>query len=100
MGQTTVAKASKCPKCNQQGDKISEKPSADPKYVVHVYQCNYKLCTWYDTTWIVAVDEDGVVPERDIGHIKKAFPKLPEITDAQHQKLLEDFDDLDPDVRA
>ena len=97
MGETTIATASKCPKCNQQGEQIAKNQSAPDakgkRYDVLTFKCTYRLCTWLDTNWIVAVDEDGKVPERDTGHIAKSFPDMPEISEMRRQKMLETYDD-------
>ena len=93
MPDTTLSKASKCPKCNNVGDLILQKPTNDPRYTGNVYKCMYKLCLWYDTTWVVTVDEDGKGHMRDIGHTQKIYPALKKITDEQRRILRETFDD-------
>ena len=94
MSETTLATAKKCPKCNQVGEQVGEAPTSDPKYTGYVFTCLYKLCVWFETNWIVTVDEDGKVPVRDTGHIKKSFPALPEITPEQRKQIRENFDDV------
>ena len=93
MAETTLATASKCPKCNNTGDLISKQPTEVPQLTGHVYECKYKLCVWFNTRWIVTVDEDGKVPTRDPGHDPARFPALPKITDKQREKVLDWIED-------
>ncbi len=90
---TTLATASKCPKCNNVGELIKKAPTEDPKLTGHVFQCNYKLCTWLNTRWIVTVDDDDKVQTRDPGHDPKRFPTVEPITDKQQEHVLDWIED-------
>ena len=92
--KTTQATASKCPKCNNVGDVVTEQPTENPKIKGIVYQCNYKLCEWYNSRWIITVDEDGFVPTRDIGHTPKRF-QLPPITPGQREQIKKTIERID-----
>ncbi len=91
---TTLDKAKKCPKCHNYGEQTHEGRTTDPKIKAYVFKCTHKVCLWYDTTWIVTVDEDGKVPMMDIGHTKKIWPSLRKITDEQRRRIRETFDDI------
>ena len=87
MTETTLKTAKKCPKCNNLGELIKQERTSDPELTGYVYQCNYKLCTWFGTRWVVTSDKNDVVPTRDIGHDPKRFPALPTITETQRERL-------------
>lgn len=93
MGETTLAVAKKCPKCNNVGTLVGEKPTSDPRLTGHIYMCETKTCLWGGTTWLVMVDENGKVPTMDIGHERKLFPKLPEISEERREQIMKGLAD-------
>ncbi len=91
---TSISTASKCPKCNNQGELVQSTPARRGMYESRIYKCTTKLCRWFDSNWLVQIDEDGNVPERDIGHVAKSFPNLPELSPEQLKRIREPkFDD-------
>ncbi len=90
---TTLATARKCPKCNNTGELILKQPTETPELTGYVYQCNYKLCVWLGTRWVVTVDKDDKVPTRDTGHDPKRFPVMPAITKEQRDHVLDWIED-------
>jgi len=92
--ETTLAKAKKCPKCNNLGEQVTQGPTTDPRYTGYIFKCTHKLCLWYDTTWAVTADDEDKVPMMDIGHTKKIFPARKEITEEQRKHIRETFDDV------
>lgn len=93
-GTTTHDSAKKCPKCGNYGTLVKEEKTLDLRYKGYVYTCENGRCTWAGTNWVVMVDEDGRVPMMDIGHTKKMFPKLKDITDAERARIRTTFDDV------
>ncbi len=87
MTETTLKTAKKCPKCGNTGEIITQGPTSDPELTGIVFQCDYRLCIWYGTRWVVTVDKDNKVPTRDTGHDPKRFPDLPTITEKQREHL-------------
>jgi len=77
----SLEQASKCPKCDEEGNKWNEKPSGRPGNKVLFFRCQNTTCEWGsqgedDMGWIVEVDPKGNVLERDPRD--KQFPSIPE----------------------
>lgn len=76
---TTFEEAKKCPKCGLPGDDASQQPvqaARGKRAVAHVIYCRNRLCKWFDTSWIVQVNEDGSIPEEYAGMGPKKYPAL------------------------
>ena len=94
MGETTTLEtASHCPRCNQKGELVLKSPTEDEKVTGYVYKCTTTLCVWFDTRWVVTVDDDDKVQTRDPGHDPKRFPAIPKITDKQREHVLDHIED-------
>lgn len=90
---TTLSTARQCPRCNTPGELITKAPTEDVKLTGYVFQCNNKVCPWFDTRWVVTVDDDDKVQTRDPGHDPKRFPAVQPITDKQQDGLLDWIED-------
>ncbi len=90
---TTLKTARKCPKCNKNGELIQKSPTEVPELTGYVFSCANKVCPWFNTRWVVTVDEDDKVPTRDIGHDPKRFPAVPTITEEQQEHVLDWIED-------
>ena len=73
---TTFEDAKRCPKCDRPGKDLGGKPAKRPGVKVHTIMCETELCKWYQTTWLVQVNEDGTIPEAYSQVGKKQFPKV------------------------
>ena len=69
MASYEVAKV--CPRCKHTGKLVGKK--REGRTTVHVFECITPRCKWYETTWIVGLNPDGTVQEREAGI--KEFPK-------------------------
>jgi hypothetical protein len=78
---TTFEEAKECPKCGKPGDDRRQTRSRNARgaYVTlhHIY-CVSELCPWYNTMYIVQVNEDGSIPEAYSGVLRggKAYPTI------------------------
>lgn len=73
---TTFEEAKVCPKCNKPGKDTATKSTAKRGVFVHIIQCETVLCPWYETTWLVQVNEDGSVPREYEQLGEKQYPLL------------------------
>lgn len=77
---TTFEEAKKCPKCGQPGEDMGSRkvqsPNSGKMVEIHSIYCRTQLCTWFDTMWIVQVNEDGTVPQAYSQLGRKQYPKL------------------------
>jgi len=73
--QTTLEEARSCPRCKYYGELVATNPGPR-RSKVYTYKCLTEVCPWYNTTWIVQVNEDGTIPQR--GKSAKEFPVLPD----------------------
>lgn len=82
---TTFEDAKKCPKCGQPGEDIGFKPGRSERggaVKVHTIMCRTQLCPWFNTGYLVQVNEDGSIPAAysgTSGGLKK-FPKISQET--------------------
>lgn len=64
MSQESIfEEAKRCPKCGKPGNDRTMYPA--PKVrgaMIHMIYCENKLCTWFDTCWMVQVNADGSIP--------------------------------------
>jgi hypothetical protein len=60
MSDSSYEEATRCPKCGTIGNARLKKVQGRGQ--VHTVYCENKLCTWYNTCWIVQVRADGTVP--------------------------------------
>lgn len=82
---TTFEEARRCPKCQQVGDKRSERFVGQGIKILLLF-CTNTRCTWYDTPWPVQVNPDGSIPDPP-RHRDKNFPKIPDLTDRVQSAL-------------
>jgi len=75
----TEEQAKRCPRCTVPGRVVNKRTirahGGDPAGMFTM-QCGNLKCRWYQTNWVVQVNTDGEVPERDSGHEPKSFPGL------------------------
>lgn len=94
MTSITFEEARRCPKCDQPGQ-VQEKEERTivandgKRATVRVVRCMNKRCRWFDTDWIIQVNDDGTVPVRE-GHQPKAYPSLPGMTTERAQEQADD----------
>ena len=78
-GQVDYETATHCPKCGMPGEVASRVPAPNARRrgtQVHYVYCRNEVCSWFNTNWIVQVNEDGSIPLRaDQG--EKVYPGLP-----------------------
>ena len=77
--QTTFEEASQCPKCKNPGMTTNEsKKRVIGRGTITFFQimCQTQLCPWYETVWIVQVNEDGSIPTAYAQNLKKQYPRL------------------------
>jgi hypothetical protein len=61
--ETSWEEATRCPKCGHPGKDEGWKPGKRRGVKVHSIRCeSTELCPWYNTTWLVQVNEDGTIP--------------------------------------
>lgn len=65
--------ASRCPRCQNQGQETSKKK--ERKFTNVVFTCKNPRCRWFETTWVVSVNSDGSITERT--EKPSDFPPLP-----------------------
>lgn len=81
----TIDEAKRCPRCSQAGQESGN--HRGPKGSrVYTFVCMNEVCPWYETGWIVQVNSDGTIPEREAG--PKEFEKLPNF-DANKERVEE-----------
>ncbi len=75
---TTFEEAKRCPKCDNPGEDMGvKKINKDGRRVqIHTIMCKTTLCRWYNTSYLVQVNEDGSIPEAYGQNLKKQFPRL------------------------
>jgi hypothetical protein len=73
MAQTTFEQAKLCQRCGQPGMDVGTSPSKKPGVKVHSIRCDNERCVWYNTVWLVQVNQDGSVPVAD-HHQERQFP--------------------------
>lgn len=74
--RTTYEEACLCPKCGQAGRVISIRAGRRPGVMLHMVQCVTELCNWFNTQYIVQVNEDGSVPQAYSQIGPKQFPGI------------------------
>jgi hypothetical protein len=88
----TWEEASKCPKCGEPGEETNRSAavvSGRPTGSVITLTCRNERCQWLNTSWIVQVDRNGTIPERQGGGDKQ-FPNLTPGQEAMARRMLED----------
>lgn len=92
MSQSTHEEASRCPRCQMPGLEASKNPG-DKRSTVYVYTCQNERCSWFETQWIVQVQEDGTVPIRPRGPrgAAKDYPIRSESKLAAGRRIMEDI---------
>lgn len=91
MSDTTFEEAKRCPKCDMPGDdkSVTTVTKGRRKVKVHTIYCRNSECKWYNTSWLVQVNEDGSIPQayQQIG--PKQFPKLSAESETRIQESIE-----------
>jgi hypothetical protein len=85
---STIEEASKCPRCGAQGFNASMSQGRRGSKV-YTYTCQNDTCSWYKTGWVVQVNADGTIPERQAG--PKEHPKPDSYAEAIAKKQIEDL---------
>ena len=90
---TTFEEAKVCPKCEMPGEDVSTskvRSSQSGKMVeIHMIYCRQKGCVWYNTSWIVQVNEDNTIPE-PYGQLgRKKYPKLSAESETKVREAME-----------
>lgn len=92
MSETTTWEiASRCPKCNEQGIDTGRTKQLRDRSQVRTLRCDNERCSWYDTTWIVQVNEDNTVPIRQ-AH-EKEFPNVSPLDYKRAQEAIRRIND-------
>ena len=79
--QTTWEEASRCPRCGHPGHDIATRPTQRRGTMAHTLRCeSSELCPWYNTTWVVNVNEDGSIPAPYSQVGPKAYPRVSQET--------------------
>ena len=107
---TSMDEASRCPRCKNPGEETSRTKARSPRtrqmQTVITFTCRSERCVWFNTSWIVQVDEDGNIPLRK-GKGEKQYPLLTpgQQTHARdeirqlHSMGLADAEDLPEEIR-
>jgi hypothetical protein len=78
----TFETAKLCPKCGLPGEDTGATPVISQQsgrpVKVHSIFCRNETCEWYNTNWIVQVNEDGSVPAPYSQLGEKQYPKASE----------------------
>jgi hypothetical protein len=86
---TTFEEAKRCPKCDKPGEDTGSKPTTKRGVKVHVIKCQTPLCSWYETTWLVQVNEDGSIPKAYEQLGDKQFPLASPETETRVQEAID-----------
>lgn len=76
---TTFEEAIKCPRCERPGQAVGSNKVRKPgRGTVEIFkiQCTTKLCKWFETIYLVQINEDGSIPEAHGQNLQKQFPRL------------------------
>jgi hypothetical protein len=88
-GKTTFEEAKECPKCHRPGKEDGVRAGRRRGVLVHTIRCMTQLCPWYNTTWLVQVNEDGSIPEAYSQLGAKQFPKVSQQTETRINEALQ-----------
>lgn len=72
----TFEEAKLCPKCGKPGEDMGGRPARRRGVKVHTIYCRTELCKWYNTSWLIQVNEDGSIPQAYSQIGEKQFPKV------------------------
>lgn len=89
---TTFEEAKLCPKCGKPGEDVrvfDRKNSMGKPVTVHTIYCRVELCPWYNTSWLVQVNEDGTIPDPYSQLGPKQYPKLSEESVTRVQEAIQ-----------
>lgn len=79
---TSFEEAKRCPKCELPGEDMGATPKTSPNtgkpVKVHTIFCRNDVCKWFNTSWIVQVNDDGTIPEPYSQLGRKQFPAVSE----------------------
>lgn len=85
---TKYEEAKRCPKCGVPGNFTKSRRQTRPTRgwcTIEVYKCENDRCKSEYDTWIVQVNEDGSIPERQKGD--KEFPDSPRMISMGQQYI-------------
>lgn len=85
----TFEEARRCPKCDKPGEDMGGRPSQRRGTKVHTIFCRTELCSWYNTSWLVSVNEDGTVPDAYSQVGPKQYHKVSQETETRINEALE-----------
>jgi len=88
---TTYEEATRCPKCEKPGSVRKKTTVRKGRRTVeqHLVYCETELCPWFNTAWIIQVNEDGSIPEAYSQVGPKQYPKLSPESETRVQEAME-----------
>lgn len=91
LSQVTFEDAKRCPKCDKPGRIHQEFPRGP--HTVYTIMCETELCLWYNTTWVVQVNADGSIPNRDRELAPRQPKTFPKVNFRRGQEYLDSIED-------
>jgi hypothetical protein len=85
----TFEEAQRCPRCDKPGRDQGGRPGRRRGVKVHTIVCETELCPWYNTTWLIQVNEDGTIPDAYSQVGEKQFHKVSPETETRINEALE-----------
>lgn len=82
MSDETFEDRTMCPKCQLPGEVTLATVHRD-KAKTYSVTCRNERCRWFGINWLVDVNPDGSVPP--VRPHKKAYPKMPDITERMQE---------------
>lgn len=89
---TTFEEAKLCPKCDKPGEDRSTKRVRNSRgklVEIHSIYCTTVVCPWYNTMWVVQINEDGSIPEAYSQVGSKMYPKLSAESETRVREAME-----------
>jgi hypothetical protein len=74
MPDTKYEEAKRCPKCSTPGEVVATNPGPRRDSKVETIECMNDLCLQAHERWIVQVNSDGTIPDRQKGPKEFDFP--------------------------
>lgn len=88
---TSFEDARRCPKCDELGHNAGKQRGPN-RSTIHTFTCRNEKCPWNGTGWIVQVNNDGSIADRDDERGSAANyqkPKVPRVLDSDMEKYRE-----------
>lgn len=86
MTDTSLDAARRCPRCQQPGVEMNQKPQRNGG-VSYTFGCKNERCRWFNQPgWVVDVRPDGTLPDPN-RHRGKTFPKMPDFTTRMQESV-------------